>query len=196
MTLPEKSTGKWYLDCASTASLCCDIPVYANYIGPLVMTDANSEGFPICDERITENDRCVIKIIGIHWYTCTYTLVHIHMWVQNLKFTCLHSNQTWAKGYSHFIDIICPRDGELKWGTWDGCFIWTLLLLRHLCFINKFCCYQSLTSLLWSLLDCSQLFWISNDDKKQDLFVKHSCLLCNKVQSSTSWLYATVMKIM
>ena len=30
------------------------------------MTDANSEGFPICDERITENDQCVIKIIGIH----------------------------------------------------------------------------------------------------------------------------------
>ena len=30
------------------------------------MPDANSEGFPICDERITENDRCVIKIIGIH----------------------------------------------------------------------------------------------------------------------------------
>ena len=24
------------------------------------MTDANSEGFPIYDERITENDRCVI----------------------------------------------------------------------------------------------------------------------------------------
>ena len=42
------------------------ISVYANYIGPSVMTDANSEGFPICDERITENDRCVIKIIGIH----------------------------------------------------------------------------------------------------------------------------------
>ena len=41
--------------------------VYANYIGPSVMTDANSEGFPICNERITENDRCVIKIIGIHW---------------------------------------------------------------------------------------------------------------------------------
>ena len=40
--------------------------VYANYIGPSVMTDANSEGFPICDERITENDQCVIKIIGIH----------------------------------------------------------------------------------------------------------------------------------
>ena len=30
------------------------------------MTDANCEGFPICDDRITENDRCVIKIIGIH----------------------------------------------------------------------------------------------------------------------------------
>ena len=30
------------------------------------MTDANSEGFPICDERITENDRSVIKIIGKH----------------------------------------------------------------------------------------------------------------------------------
>ena len=40
--------------------------VYANYIGPSVMTDANCEGFPICDDRITENDRCVIKIIGIH----------------------------------------------------------------------------------------------------------------------------------
>ena len=40
--------------------------VYANYIGPSVTTDANCEGFPICDDRITENDRCVIKIIGIH----------------------------------------------------------------------------------------------------------------------------------
>ena len=44
------------------------ISVYANYIGPSVMTDANCEGFPICDDRITENDRCVIKIIGIHCY--------------------------------------------------------------------------------------------------------------------------------
>ena len=34
-------------------------PVYANYIDPSVMTDANCEGFPIRDERITENDRCV-----------------------------------------------------------------------------------------------------------------------------------------
>ena len=34
-------------------------------IGPSVMTDANCEGFPIYD-RITENDRWVIKIIGIH----------------------------------------------------------------------------------------------------------------------------------
>ena len=42
------------------------VAVYANYIGPSVMTDANCEGFPICDDRITENDRCVIKIIGIH----------------------------------------------------------------------------------------------------------------------------------
>ena len=25
--------------------------VYANYIGPSVMTDANSEGFPICRHR-------------------------------------------------------------------------------------------------------------------------------------------------
>ena len=29
------------------------------------MTDANCEGFPLCDDRITENDRCVIKIIGL-----------------------------------------------------------------------------------------------------------------------------------
>ena len=43
------------------------LPVYANYIGLSVMTDANCEGFPIWDHRITENDRCVIKIIGIHW---------------------------------------------------------------------------------------------------------------------------------
>ena len=25
------------------------------------------ERFPICDDKITENDQCVIKIIGIHW---------------------------------------------------------------------------------------------------------------------------------
>ena len=30
------------------------------------MTDANYEGFPVCDDRITENDWCVIRIIGIH----------------------------------------------------------------------------------------------------------------------------------
>ena len=24
------------------------------------------ERFPICDDKITENDRCVLKIIGIH----------------------------------------------------------------------------------------------------------------------------------
>ena len=40
--------------------------VYANYMGPSVLTDANLEGFPICDDRITENDLWVIKVIGIH----------------------------------------------------------------------------------------------------------------------------------
>ena len=40
--------------------------VYANYIGLLVMSNANCEGFPICNDRITENDRCVVKINGIH----------------------------------------------------------------------------------------------------------------------------------
>ena len=52
-------------------------PVYANYIGPSVMTDANREGFPICDDRITENDRCVIKIIGIHWDPCIYFAIKV-----------------------------------------------------------------------------------------------------------------------
>ena len=48
--------------------------VYANYIGPSVMTDANCEGFPMCNDRITKNDRCVIKIIGIH---CKYPSIQI-----------------------------------------------------------------------------------------------------------------------
>ena len=48
--------------------------VYANYDQ---RTDANSEGFPICDERITENDRCVIKIIGMHCY-----VYNVHVWLQ------------------------------------------------------------------------------------------------------------------
>ena len=66
--------------------------VYANYIGPSVMTDANSEKFPICDERITENDRCVIKIIGIHckiciWMICRHKLYHFT--VANTRFTAL-----------------------------------------------------------------------------------------------------------
>ena len=46
------------------------ISVYANYIGPSVMTDANCEGFPICDDRITENDRCVqslTKVLVTWW---------------------------------------------------------------------------------------------------------------------------------
>ena len=54
-------------------------PVYANYVCPSVMTDANSEGFPICDERITENDRCVIKIIGIHWLNAWYEKHDLHL---------------------------------------------------------------------------------------------------------------------
>ena len=33
---------------------CILLPVYANYIGPSVMTDAKCEGFPICDDRITK----------------------------------------------------------------------------------------------------------------------------------------------
>ena len=44
--------------------------VYANYIGPSVMTDANQvgpvKGLPIYDDKITENDQCVMKIISIH----------------------------------------------------------------------------------------------------------------------------------
>ena len=57
-----------------------------NYIGPSVMTDANSEGFPICDERITENDRCVIKIIGIH---CIFHILKhdLHIIFQNKEIT-------------------------------------------------------------------------------------------------------------
>ena len=52
------------------------IAVYANYVGPSVMTDANSERFLICDERITENDRCVIRIIGIHCNRCYEISLH------------------------------------------------------------------------------------------------------------------------
>ena len=52
--------------CRTFLGKCVFYTVYANYIGLLVMTDANCEGFPIRDDRITENDRCVIKIIGIH----------------------------------------------------------------------------------------------------------------------------------
>ena len=37
------------------------------------MTDANCEGFTICDDRITENDQCFIKIIGMH---CTSLTSH------------------------------------------------------------------------------------------------------------------------
>ena len=48
------------------------IAAFANNISPLVMTNAKLmltyERFPICDDKITENDRCVIKKIGILWY--------------------------------------------------------------------------------------------------------------------------------
>ena len=47
-----------------------EVAVYANYIGPPVMTDANSVGpvklkGSLYEDEITENDRCVIKIIGL-----------------------------------------------------------------------------------------------------------------------------------
>ena len=38
------------------------------------MTDANCEGFPICDDRITENDRCVKKIKN-NWHTLIHTTI-------------------------------------------------------------------------------------------------------------------------
>ena len=65
-------------------------PVYANYIGPSVMTDANYEGFPICDDRITENDQCVIKIIGIHCNTYLYQTYH--------KTNSIHFQGQWSEG--------------------------------------------------------------------------------------------------
>ena len=36
------------------------------------------ERFPICDDKVPENDRCVIKIIGIHCYSinlCIYSVM-------------------------------------------------------------------------------------------------------------------------
>ena len=65
------------------------IAVYANYIGPSVMTDANCEGFPICDDRITENDRCVIKIIGIHC-DCIQTCL-TYMQIRATSYMGMHS---------------------------------------------------------------------------------------------------------
>ena len=34
-----------------------------------MQTKPTCERFPICDDKITENDRCVIKIIGIHCFS-------------------------------------------------------------------------------------------------------------------------------
>ena len=68
--------------------------VYANYIGPSIMTDANSEGFPVCDERITdENDWCVIKIIGIHWKLFISSL-EVLMWLKLSNTTIILRKQT------------------------------------------------------------------------------------------------------
>ena len=67
--------------------------VYANYmyISLSVMTNANSEGFPVCDERITENDRCVIKIIGIHCQILMFNnsskcSLRFKLWWQTVEF--------------------------------------------------------------------------------------------------------------
>ena len=45
------------------------------------MTNANCEGFPISDDRIAENDRCVIKIIGIH---CFHSYIYVLLKWSNL----------------------------------------------------------------------------------------------------------------
>ena len=82
------------------------------------------EGFPMCDNRITENDRCVIKIIGIHcmplaWKVCRGHLVFgssvclsVSPSIIPSQFGWSYSNQTWtvrsSKGCSYFTDITCP----------------------------------------------------------------------------------------
>ena len=43
------------------------------------------ERFPICDDKITENDRCVIKIIGIHCMYRAVALLHSVILLKNLS---------------------------------------------------------------------------------------------------------------
>ena len=75
--------------------------VYANYIGPSVMTDANCEEFPICDDRITENDRCVIKIIGIHCQCKCVTF-----WIMYLPHIITHDTLYYPTKHISYDDII------------------------------------------------------------------------------------------
>ena len=36
---------------------------------PITSVRRTCESYPICDDKITENDRCVIKLIGIHCWS-------------------------------------------------------------------------------------------------------------------------------
>ena len=87
------------------------VAVYANYIGPSVMTDANCEGFPICDDRITENDRCVVKIVGIHWNWAN-TLQNLQFFHHfTMKFDIFSLNSTWD---SDFLNLFLSTQNKLS----------------------------------------------------------------------------------
>ena len=125
-----------------------NLTVYANYIGPLVMTYANCEGFPICDDRITENDRCVLEIIGIHWskYMFKVNSVLLRLGGKTCKtYNLWNDNRdTWATSLDN-MRCLCflAVKGHLKMTN-------QLEYIKFYVYIFTWCCWLNIFNCQWS----------------------------------------------
>ena len=90
------------------------------------MTDAYYEGFHICDDRITENDRCVIKIIGIHYQNMIYC--RFLMSYKTIKVMCSKTAEIplWHKDHPHYDPLGCGFESycAIEWSSVGGLTKW------------------------------------------------------------------------
>ena len=73
------------------------------------------ERFPICNDKMTENDRCVIKIIGIHW--CNELNLKFDLLLELITLPFIYNQQ---QSFSFFTFMSCDILFVCIRNTWVG----------------------------------------------------------------------------
>ena len=113
------------------------------------------ERFPICDNKITKNDQCVIKIIGIHCYRQVCIIMYLWIWFQTydsmFSLRCIFASQVfvlhpstnpWLSPFTRFIWFNCAIYQSETSDQWNDSIYWCL----GECFLGNPHCWPSYMS--------------------------------------------------